>query len=704
MTNYNRFISALLFAPGLMAHPLVSSVAATQPLPLKTHSALPLASQDLRNDLTGAREKVYPALVNIAVVSLDYDGGRAVRSPAAGSGVIISPDGYVLTNFHVAGHTTQITCTTSGGDSYRATVVGNDSLTDLSVLKLTRPKGSSPMPYAKLGDSDSMQVGDFVLAMGNPLLLSSSMTLGIVSNAHRVFTDFTGTQIEGQTLDTGEQTGVFTRWIQHDALILPGNSGGPLVNLRGQVIGINELGGNGVGFAIPSNLASSVFQQIVAHGTVRRGWLGASFLPVAKLGRNSGALVSSVFPGSPAETAGIHPGDILTAINDKPVTLKFFEEVPQLYARIAALPVGSAAHLALIATTGSPVTKTATVALMPPQEGDESDVPSAGVTVQSITAEEAQENYLLTSQGVLITGVRSGYPFDSAQPRIAEGDVITSIGGHPVPTVAEFNRQVAAAIKSSQPGDRTQVAFDRKDQQLLSTVTMVPPPSTTGGGELPQAWIGVQTQVVLPDIAASLGQPNATGFRVTEIYPYTKASKSNLKVGDIITALNGTALSASQLQDADDLRQAVQALSIGDTAQLTVQRGGQSVAVPVVLEASPDSAAEQKSITQKELEFSVRQISDLDRFERHLAPTQQGLLVTDTTQGAYANIAGLQVDDLIVSINGVAMTSTADLKAAMDRAEKTHPRSIEVYVRRDASTQFVFITPDWSKVTTLTEN
>jgi len=206
-------------------------------------------------------------------VARQFAGGRSQRGAGAGSGVIVSPAGHVLTNFHVAGHTTRITCRLPTCEAIDADVLEHDPLTDLSVLKLrlkARKDATRPLPFATLGSSSALRVGDYVLAMGNPMALSSTLTLGVVANTSRVFTNFQGTAIEELDLGSGEVTGLFTRWIQHDALILPGNSGGPLVNLRGEVVGINELGGSGMGFAIPSDLASKVLNQVLTSHHVDR--------------------------------------------------------------------------------------------------------------------------------------------------------------------------------------------------------------------------------------------------------------------------------------------------------------------------------------------------------------------------------------------------------------------------------------------------
>ena len=344
----------------------------------------------LRRDIERARERVFPALVNILVVNRFFDGGQAQYALGGGSGVIVSPDGLVLTNYHVASDAVRLFCTLSTGERMEAEALYHDALTDLSVLRLKLPSNAPQreFPYAPLGDSDALKTGDYVLAMGNPLLLASSVTLGIVSNPKHVFLNPFNQEIEGVEFERGDRSGMLTRWIQHDALILPGNSGGPLVNLQGEVVGINQLGGSGIGFAIPSRIARGVLEQVRRTGRVERGWLGFRAMSVEKMRRTEGVLVASVVPGTPAEQAGLQPGDIVLQIDGQPVNARFPEEIPLVYLQIAELPIGKTVTVEYL-RNGERKTVQMQVEPMEPYYGEEDEFRTLGVRTNADTPADA---------------------------------------------------------------------------------------------------------------------------------------------------------------------------------------------------------------------------------------------------------------------------------------------------------------------------
>ncbi len=640
------------------------------------------------------RDQVYPALVNITVVYQRFSEGRAERYPGAGSGVIVTPEGHVLTNFHVAGNTTRIDCTLTDGRVIAASVVAHDPLTDISVLRLASRPGET-FPHAAFGDSDALRVGDTVFAMGNPLALSSSMTEGIVSNPARVFTDFTGSEIEQLDVAEGEPSGLFTRWIQHDALILPGNSGGPLVDVEGRVVGINELGGEGFGFAIPSAIAKDVLEQVLAHGEVRRGTLGLSVLPVAKIGRNDGALVSSVLPDSPAARADVTPGDLLLTLAGEPVTVRFLEQVPLLYQRVARLPVGSPVEL-VVDRGGQRKTLHATVELLGPYHGDEGEVHELGLTLQEVTPLLASARQLPGSDGLLVTGVHAGGAADAAKPRLQQGDLLAKLGGEAVTSLAAVRARVA-----SWPGDKPlPVSLWRAGEELLA---LLPPPRDQAehwGGELPKAWLGVRTQVLTPELAAALGTPDLRGFRVTQVLPETAAAKAGLQVGDLISGLNGETLAPVRLQEAEDLRRAVEELTVGGTAELAVRRDGATRKMTVALEPRPPQADEVPRAKQETLEFAVRELTLEDRVRNRWSTDVEGVLVAEAERGGWAQMAGLHLDDLLLTVNDQAVPTVTAFQRVMKVLAAQRPPVVRLFVRRGGATHFVIVEPTWREVDT----
>jgi serine protease Do len=514
------------------------------------------------------------------------------------------------------------------------------------------------------------------------------VTLGIVSNPRRVFTDFAGTRLEDLELAAGQPTGVFTRWIQHDALILPGNSGGPLVNAAGEVVGINELGG-GFGFAIPSTMAAEVLRQAIEHGEVRRGWLGFSLLPVTKLGRDRGALVSGVLPGSPAAAAGLVAGDVLLAIGGEPVDVRFLEQIPLVYQRVAALPRGFAAALT-IEREGATRELDAVVAAMPPSRGEEAEVPALGVTAREITGPQALQLALPDDDGLLITGVRPGYPAERAQPELAPGDVLRRLGDRPVNRLAELEEAAAAAA----PGEERLLVFRRQGAEIVSVVRLGRQEDRRRwGGELPQAWLGLQAQVLTPEVATALSAVGATGFRVTEVYPGTTAAAAGLAVGDLVTGLDGEPFTANRPQDREDLRRTIEARTIGDRVTLAVLRDGAPIEIEAELEAKPAEPTDADRIRQDELGFAVRELSFYDRVGGGHQPMGEGMMVVEVTPGGWAQVAGLEIGDLLMEIDGRPVPDAARFGAVVAEALAARPAVVRLFVQRGPRTHFVFIEP-----------
>jgi len=350
----------------------------------------------------------------------------------AGSGVIIGADGYILTNNHVVEGAKEVVVTVGEKEEYKAQVVGRDPKTDLAVLKIS-PKGN--LPTAVLGDSDQLNVGDWVVAIGNPFGLSHTVTSGIVSAKGRVI-----------------GAGPYDNFIQTDASINPGNSGGPLYNLKGEVVGINTAiipYGQGIGFAIPVNTAKPLIPQLVAKGEVTRGYLGVSIQPLTpdlakslKLEETKGALVSEVTPTSPAAKAGILPGDVIVSFDQKTV-----EDARALSALVAETPVGKEAALTLF-RNGQKQVLPIVVGKFPSEKSEEesSAVPAQGkwgLRLQDLTSPMAGRLGIKAGEGVMVAGIQNGSPAERAG--IHAGDVILEMNRQPVHSVEEARQLVAKA-------------------------------------------------------------------------------------------------------------------------------------------------------------------------------------------------------------------------------------------------------------------
>ena len=360
--------------------------------------------------------------------------GGASRQQSLGSGLIIASDGYILTNNHVIDNAEKVVVKLSSDDTkYSAKVIGKDPQLDIALIKID----AQGLPTAPLGDSDRLEVGEWVVAMGNPFGLDSTVTSGIVSAKERHI---------GQ--------GPYDSFIQTDAKINPGNSGGPLINMRGEVVGINstlfsETGENmGIGFAIPINMIKEILPQLKDKGKVTRGWMGVTAQRVTQdiaesmgLDQTRGAVVSEVVKDGPAARAGIKAGDIIIELNGKQI--KDANDLPILVARTAP---GEKIQLKILRDK-----RELTIPVQVEKLKDEEVNVSAqekdhlGLTVQEVTPENAESLGVKRAEGVLITSVEPGSAADEAG--LEQGDIIVEVDRKPIHDVSEYKKAVMAAQK-----------------------------------------------------------------------------------------------------------------------------------------------------------------------------------------------------------------------------------------------------------------
>jgi len=382
--------------------------------------------------------RLLEAVVRIDVRETTLEDGAQRIISGIGSGVIISEDGLILTNAHVASPlAVDISVTLASLERVNARLVGWDHWTDLAVIRVDLAdlrRRNLKFAYAEFGDSGTLTPGETVYAVGTPYGLTRTVTRGIISNNNRPFEDPRGIR--------GYEVGMFNNWLQTDAAINPGNSGGPLVTEDGRVVGINSrayIGAENLGFAIPGNVARRVAGLLVKQGAITRSYLGIvpgvlqDLERFYSLASNTGMLVNSVDPGSPAARAGLHPGDILLSLNGQKIDGRFPEQLPPIENLIADLPVGSSVNLGV--KRGAQVLElTAVSEKLESRVGEEWAFEKWGLSVRRVSRAFARENQLSDDLGVLVIGVQAGYP--AALSGIAVGDIITKVAGVPISRLA----------------------------------------------------------------------------------------------------------------------------------------------------------------------------------------------------------------------------------------------------------------------------
>ena len=654
----------------------------------------PLAARDvaLRELIQTAVDRVYPALVRIDVVTESGGSGRMQKVRGTGSGAIISADGYIVTNHHVAGRGSRITIRMSDREELPATLVGTDPLSDLTVLKFdpgARRDPTAPLPFASFGDSDTLQISDVVLAMGSPAGLSQSVTQGIVSNLALI-------PPGGAFRIEGESVGELVRWIGHDAIIFPGNSGGPLVNLAGEIVGVNEIGVGSLGGAIPATIAKAVTEEIIATGGVARSWVGMGVQPLLKsLAADEGVVVGSVLPGGPAEQAGIRPGDLITSFHGTPIpAIRSAEDLPDFNRLVFGLPVGTAVTVTG-RRDGSPREWTITTAVREPSRPKEVELQPLGLTARDITKVMALERKRPTSAGSLVVGVRNGGGAAEAKPALLGGDIITRLGTRPIARTADLVEAVNAISGQSKEPTPTLVTFVRDAEELIAVVKVGPPSESDRVGRPLRPWLGAQTQVLTREIADALGVAGKQGVRVTHVVPESPAARAGLAVGDLLLKLDGRVIPANSPTDTEVFDNLVRQYAVGAEIAFDGLRGGEPLAAKATLVAAPAATGDLDTFKDETFELTVRELPLAERLAEQLPVDAPGVRVTTVQPNGWAALAGIGPGDIIVSIDGQVVRTVADAEQLLTGFRETKPKQVVFFVRRGVGTGFAEVEPRW---------
>ncbi len=403
-----------------------------------------------------ALQHVSPAVVRINVVMREFSNGVPENFRAIGSGVIIDKQGRVLTNFHVAGRARRIEIILPDQERVRAKLIGSDHWTDLALVQMDMAEIKARhlhFKWAQLGNSNHVQLGEPVMAIGTPYGLARTVTRGIISNTDRFF--------NATTID-GYETGWFNNWLQTDAAINPGNSGGPLINLRGHVIGINTRGdpsANNLGFAIPINVARRVIPSLLTYGKVTRSYTGLELEPMLALSRfyhlppQTGVLIRSVDRNSPASAAGVKALDVLLSVNGRATNCRFPEQISAVRRYMADQPLGSNLTIVVDRMNDGGVMERQTLHLITQRLESvisaRHQIKPWGIVVRNLTSAYLRQQQMKMTHGVLVTSVQSGSIADRAG--MEDGDIIQMVGTTRIINSVQLKAMAQRMLKRKKP-------------------------------------------------------------------------------------------------------------------------------------------------------------------------------------------------------------------------------------------------------------
>ncbi len=630
------------------------------------HADPALAGPVVGSQIAAARDRVLPVVVSILTVRQDYRQGEPSLSVSSGSGTIVSAQGHIATNAHVTQNGKSFRVVFADGRELPARLVGTDTLSDLAVLQV-QPDRPEKFAFAEFVDKLDLKPGDTVLAMGAPWGLSNSMSAGVVNNPRRLLVSLFDDEAEYEdSLSEDEPTGRYYAWIQHDASIAPGNSGGPLVDLSGRIVGVNTRGmivGGDLAFAIPGTEAGNIVRALIEKGRVERVSLGFRLRSLKGTSFTEGVLVNAVERGSPPEKAGLHAGDRILSLNGGAITALQPIDVPRLQQTIAELPIDSTVTMR-VERDGKQRDIEIKALAQARERGKEKALAPFGISGSELTAAMGQRRNLDARAGVLVTGVRPGGPAAAARPEIEAGAVITAVNGKPVTRVDDLLAQVNEASATAPLVLKLEV---NGEQRLSLLKPVFGDQSRDPLPELPKSWVGVEVQPFTGSLAREIGLPSA-GFRIARLYPGSPLGAAGARVGDLLVSIDGQPLKPGNDVSSEDFDQLVHDLSVDSRARFSAMRDGKPVQFEIAVLPSPVDTSGLRTLAVGRLRAQLRELGFYDRVAMKLSTDREGVFIDGVESGGAAGLAHLKRGDVIIRLGDDAVSTPTELSRALEEA------------------------------------
>ena len=639
---------------------------------------LPIFAQDIANSSVKIMQDCGSAVVRLHVISSALTLNGREQSESWGSGAIVSSDGYIITNHHVAGEAVRIFCTLKDKTVVEAVLVGTDSLTDIAVVKLVGEH--TGYPYLKFGDSNGVKVGDTVFALGSPLAFSQSITMGIVSNTALVLPERYSLQLAEEN---GEGIGDIVSWIAHDALILPGNSGGALVNVNGEIVGINELL-VGLSCSIPSNIAKKSALDIITYGEVLRSDFSFTLQPVL-LGMANGVLVADVKKGSNAEIAGLKSGDIITAIDGTGVNIQFNEELPIINYELMHKEIGKIVTFDILRNENEKIV----INIGSVKKSGEKSPEYLNELLGALFVEDAKKGLTIKS-----TKVSSSL---SKILNIKEFAVVEKVDDKKIVNYEDLETYLDC-LDWSKPRQLlfTLASIDKSEIKRMHIITVNAVKEVVNVSALAserKPWIPIKTDNVSKEVMTYLGLSYNGGVEIIEVYTGTNIKETSLLVGDIIVKQNGKDIIERYTKGEMDFSDIYRRSAIGDIFKFTVLRNGVEVDVDVAIDRYPVNLS--AAYINADFGFSVR---DLNIFDKAYSNDKVvGAYISSVKIGGWGSLAQLKTADIVVGFAGKEVTSMNDLQKCLESMKEENVTNATLKVYRQEKYHYLSLIIKWDE-------